>query len=691
MTIKKVISRFGGMLPILDKKNLPEKNAVSAENVKIESGALEPIRTFLGYASTLKTGTIKTIYRFGTVSGSPNAGVVFYWNEVVDIVRGLIDGDTTERTYFTGVGAPKVTDNTIALVGGGFGYPNDSYDLGVPTPANTITVTAQTTATTGRAKISMAYYVFVVQSGHYQLQDVEVRVTYSDNSMATSNTVRLRVEYFGKIVSYVNNGAGLATSPVGLEERELNGTYTDNLGVVHDNTTVPLYVEADQFLTKTVVSAQLYLVRVQDFLLNNTPVSDNLMNLSVGAPQYEVSAYTEVDKISYSYLVTYVDGWGQEGPASLPTAIIDNYPGGRQVLESIPTNPGGNFNIVSKNIYRAATGATQTDYFFLTNLAIGATTFIDTKTDEELGEAIVTRNFTQPPSDMHSIIGLENGIMLGASKNRVCISEAYIPYAFNPDNFISTTHPIVGMGSLGGATAVAMTEKNPYLIIGNDPASFSAAEIKIDQGCIAKRSIVSGIWGVVYASPDGLVLISAQGNSGLITKEVISKKDWQAYNPKSILAACYDGKYYAFYDTGTVSGGFIFDPLNPTEGLIHINLGQTITALYADPLSDRLYIQYANQTAIYEGSNNIRIGKWGSGDIVTEPVCWEAVRIAADNYGEIEFRLYVNNVLKATKAITSNEPVFLPGGYTTRLTRFEIDTKEIITKIVLSESASDLG
>jgi len=80
-----------------------------------------------------KSGEITSIYKFG-LDNLSETEYWFHWAEDVDVVRGFINGDTTERTYFTGVDYPRVTNNELALSGGSTDYPVVSYQLGVPKP-----------------------------------------------------------------------------------------------------------------------------------------------------------------------------------------------------------------------------------------------------------------------------------------------------------------------------------------------------------------------------------------------------------------------------------------------------------------------------------------------------------------------------------------------------------------------------
>lgn len=99
-------------------------------------GVLTPLESALQVATPTKAGTVQTIYRYGQDIQS-DTQYWFNWNADVDVVRGPIAGDTSEKTYFTGDGVPKITDNSIAL---GLDYPNASYNLGIPVPASTMTV-----------------------------------------------------------------------------------------------------------------------------------------------------------------------------------------------------------------------------------------------------------------------------------------------------------------------------------------------------------------------------------------------------------------------------------------------------------------------------------------------------------------------------------------------------------------------
>lgn len=129
------ITVFGGEAPKFNSRLLPDPYAKTATNTKLWDGTLKPWKDATAVVTPTKVGTKLSIYRFGQAVAN-EAQYWFHWTTDVDVVRGPIAGDTSERTYYTGDGVPKVTDNSIALAAG-TDYPMASYNLGVPAPAAT--------------------------------------------------------------------------------------------------------------------------------------------------------------------------------------------------------------------------------------------------------------------------------------------------------------------------------------------------------------------------------------------------------------------------------------------------------------------------------------------------------------------------------------------------------------------------
>ncbi|KKK82777.1 hypothetical protein LCGC14_2800000, partial [marine sediment metagenome] len=74
---------------------------------------------------------LQTIYLFGKNTATEHW---LTWNKDVDVARSPVSGDILERTYFTGLDQPRVTDNTIVDQGTEAPFPQKSFFLGVPAP-----------------------------------------------------------------------------------------------------------------------------------------------------------------------------------------------------------------------------------------------------------------------------------------------------------------------------------------------------------------------------------------------------------------------------------------------------------------------------------------------------------------------------------------------------------------------------
>ena len=119
---------FKGIVPRVAKRSLNTGYAQTAKECDLLNGDLRALNDTLFDWSPTKAGTINSIFRYADQYW-------FHWLEDVDVVTTPIAGDVTDRVIFTGIAAgPKVTDNTIAVQGGGTNYPNNAYLLGIPAP-----------------------------------------------------------------------------------------------------------------------------------------------------------------------------------------------------------------------------------------------------------------------------------------------------------------------------------------------------------------------------------------------------------------------------------------------------------------------------------------------------------------------------------------------------------------------------
>jgi len=175
------VNKFSGVSPMTPPRYLSNEAAQTALNCPVWKGSLQPLKGALALTPSplTKSGNIKSIYRFGQ-SETNQLNHWFHWTTDVDVVQGFIAGDTTERTYYTGDGNPKVTNATLALSGGGTDYPIAAYDIGVPKPTGTFTTAKTGTANANTTSETRVYtFTYVNSFG-------EESTPYSETDMSPS-------------------------------------------------------------------------------------------------------------------------------------------------------------------------------------------------------------------------------------------------------------------------------------------------------------------------------------------------------------------------------------------------------------------------------------------------------------------------------------------------------------------------
>lgn len=158
------IPKFSGVAPRVSPNKLNPEMAQTAQNVRLLAGTLAAWKQPLTVVSSLSAGDPSTIYRFGQDLTS-DTQYWFHWTADVDVVKGAISGDQTERTFFTHptLGA-RQTNNSLALTGGSGSYPWNSVPLGVPAPALTPAAAVTTNGATDQPIETRIYCVTYVTS-----------------------------------------------------------------------------------------------------------------------------------------------------------------------------------------------------------------------------------------------------------------------------------------------------------------------------------------------------------------------------------------------------------------------------------------------------------------------------------------------------------------------------------------------
>ncbi len=334
------------------------------------------------------------------------------------------------------------------------------------------------------------------------------------------------------------------------------------------------------------------------------------------------------------YVETYVTGLGEEGPPGPASSKITLTIPGSTVVVGLSTVPTNSSNITRRRLYRSVSGGGAADYLLVADLPIATASYIDTKKDGELGPVLETYDYTMPPDKMRGICQMANGICAGFVGNAVLFSEPFLPYAWPEKYKLTTEHNIVAIAAIDTALVVG-TEGYPYLFQGASPSSITGQKLSsVQQACVSGRSMVALDGLVLYASPDGLVGVGADGGH-LVTEGIITREQWQVMRPETMRAWYHEGRYVALTD----NHGFVFDP---KSGDLRWLSGRWDAAV-ADMQVDALMVAKGNQVHQWRGGGTPLAMCWRSKVFVLPPgVRLSCARVMSEAVEQVGFVLIVD-------------------------------------------------
>jgi hypothetical protein len=428
------------------------------------------------------------------------------------------------------------------------------------------------------------------------------------------------------------------------------------------------------------------------------PYPSNSYRLAVPGPgRAPLGAYTPAASVTGSptnandpstscvYVVTYVTAWGEESQPSAASNLVTFKPG-QTVNVTLPGAAGGAYNIDRVRIYRSNTGTSRTSFQFVDERPVATASYADTKAASALGDVLVTFDWIPLPDTARGLRYHSNEIMSAFFDNTLAFCEPGIPYAWPAKYYKAFEAPIVGTGAFGQTTFVGTT-RACYLVTGVDPGAMSDEQIKDAPGCVAKNSVVELMGGVVWAAADGLWYVGPGGLRNL-TKDILTRDQWQAYTPSSIKAYGFNNRYVASYNNGT-PGTLIFD-FDP-DGASFTTSDQLFSAAFWERQRDALYIVQSN-TSLRRWDNGTALSyQWRSKEFrfpMTKVMT--CAKVEADAY-PVTFRLFADGVQRGTDITVSNaRPFRLPSGRATTYS-FQLNGTARVIAAFIAESPEELG
>ena len=324
------------------------------------------------------------------------------------------------------------------------------------------------------------------------------------------------------------------------------------------------------------------------------------------------------------YVYTLVNGYGQEGPPSAVSNLIDFYDGDTVTVSNMDVTASADYWITAKRIYRINQGTTGAEYQFVVEIAIATATYDDSILDANLGEVLASTEWDGPPAGISGIISLPNGVLAGFVDNLVCFSVPWYPHAWPASYQKAVDRDVVALGAYG-TTVVVLTDGQPYVIIGNDPANSVMERMDLGFSCLSKRGRIQAGDAVVYPCAEGLAAVGP-GVSGVISEDSIDSDEWiSTYQPSTIHAYYWQGCYVGFYGE---TAGFIFDL--KTKNLVDLDF--YATAGFYDKTDGTLYLLVSGQIVKFTGGSTSREINYLTKKFTYSYACLGVVKVLANAY-----------------------------------------------------------
>ncbi|WP_165069465.1 hypothetical protein [Desulfovibrio sp. ZJ200] len=290
----------------------------------------------------------------------------------------------------------------------------------------------------------------------------------------------------------------------------------------------------------------------------------------------------------YTLVQSLADGiFQQESAPSPPSEVVDVLDGDGVTLSGFEIPEVDGLKVTHIRLYRTQSGEKTSEFHFLAELPVPVASYLDTTHDADLSTLVLqTTTWDCIPDDARGLIVADNGIYAAFRGNELLISEPNYAYVFPADYRLVVEDQIVALGHTDN-TIVVLTTGRPYLATGSDPGQMQLTHLPIEQSCVSARSVGSLPGGVVYASPDGLMLFTASDQS-LVSGQTFTRDQWQELGPQNLMGTVLDGKYIGFF-AGT-RHGLIYSVGAKDIVRVELPKGWQVRALYHHSVDDCIYL-----------------------------------------------------------------------------------------------------
>lgn len=385
------------------------------------------------------------------------------------------------------------------------------------------------------------------------------------------------------------------------------------------------------------------------------------------------------------YVTTYLRPSPNYDESAPSAAVQITCPGGSTVdLTSMPSGPGAGYGVTLRRIYVSTGG----DFREVAETSVGVSSYTDIGVRGAIlqtGGSSSKPAWLPPPDNMIGLIELWNGMHGGFTDKQYLTCVPYKPHGWPVEYRRQVPDRIVGSAKYGQNWVLATTGQ-ARVVNGTTPMAMADSPTYLRAACVAKRSVRGVGHGVCWASAEGLAYYGQKG-AALLTDGILTRTQWQALVPETVIGAAWGDWYIGFYDNGT-KRAFMINTARP-DGVIWLEQGAY--AVFEDPLSSRLYLLDSGNT----------IKRWDSGAIGsarfkskvyrvpggTNP---GAARVVATTY-PVTFSLWADGALKVNgRAVSNDNPFTLPSGYYAEEFQVQIEGTGPVEGVFVADEMTDL-
>lgn len=407
-------------------------------------------------------------------------------------------------------------------------------------------------------------------------------------------------------------------------------------------------------------------------------------------------SYTDHSRQVRSYKIRLVNKFNQYSQESLESNFIETN-STTPVTLTLPTSFPAEYGITKVQIYASeqspdiAGKSGFSGFFYIGEVNVGTASFTDNR--DFLGEELDSEDFSEPPANLQQLQYWQSGELAGLSGNQILFSIKHHPQAW-PQRFRHRIHDYPKALMVGKSVGFVATDGKPAVIRPkecNMLGCHAVVEHDDSHPIASVRSMVIHNEHAIWATQDGLLMISPNMGTTLLTREYFTQAQWRELAPETMIGEVHDGCYYGFTDRI----GFrlripdlTYDKQSDID-LVTINLGTKVKSMYRSHL-DELYLLLDDGVYWWNEGDDYLTLTWKSSDLDTTAwTAFSAYKVEGD-FEPSTIKHWCDNELVDTDIAVNSRPIRI-NTHSGLHWQFEIVTTGEVRTYSLAQSVRNLA